>query len=41
MKVLLIGLGTVGEAIAPITRGRPWLDRYGIHHAMTEMTPRV
>ncbi|MFI5054307.1 MAG: saccharopine dehydrogenase family protein [Acidimicrobiia bacterium] len=27
MKVLLIGLGTVGEAIAVISRGRPWLEK--------------
>jgi len=26
MKVLLVGLGTVGEAIATISRGRPWLE---------------
>ncbi len=27
MKVLLVGVGTVGEAIARLSRGRPWLER--------------
>jgi saccharopine dehydrogenase-like NADP-dependent oxidoreductase len=27
MKVLLIGLGTVGEAIAKLSAGRPWLEQ--------------
>ena len=27
MKVLLIGVGTVGEAIARLSAGRPWLER--------------
>ena len=27
MKVLLIGTGTVGEAIAKLSRGRPWLEK--------------
>ena len=27
MRVLLVGVGTVGEAIARIARGRPWLER--------------
>ena len=27
MKVLLVGLGTVGEAIAKLSRGRPWLEK--------------
>jgi saccharopine dehydrogenase-like NADP-dependent oxidoreductase len=27
MKVLLIGVGTVGEAIAKLSAGRPWLER--------------
>jgi saccharopine dehydrogenase-like NADP-dependent oxidoreductase len=27
MKVLLIGVGTVGEAIATVAAGRPWLDK--------------
>jgi saccharopine dehydrogenase (NAD+, L-lysine forming) len=27
MKVLLIGLGTVGEAIAHLSKGRPWLEQ--------------
>ena len=27
MKVLLIGLGTVGEAIAVLSAGRPWLEK--------------
>ncbi len=27
MKVLLIGTGTVGEAIAQLSRGRPWLEK--------------
>ena len=27
MKVLLVGVGTVGEAIATMSRGRPWLER--------------
>ncbi len=27
MKVLLVGVGTVGEAIAKLSRGRPWLER--------------
>ena len=27
MKVLLIGLGTVGEAIARLSAGRPWLEQ--------------
>ena len=27
MKVLLIGVGTVGEAIATVAAGRPWLER--------------
>jgi saccharopine dehydrogenase (NAD+, L-lysine-forming) len=27
MKVLLIGVGTVGEAIAAVAAGRPWLDK--------------
>jgi saccharopine dehydrogenase-like NADP-dependent oxidoreductase len=27
MKVLLIGVGTVGEAIATLSAGRPWLER--------------
>ena len=26
MKVLLVGLGTVGEAIARLSVGRPWLE---------------
>ncbi len=26
MKVLLVGVGTVGEAIARLSRGRPWLE---------------
>ncbi len=27
LKVLLVGVGTVGEAIANVARGRPWLER--------------
>jgi saccharopine dehydrogenase (NAD+, L-lysine forming) len=27
MKVLLVGTGTVGEAIAALSRGRPWLEK--------------
>ncbi len=27
MKVLLVGTGTVGEAIAKLSRGRPWLEK--------------
>jgi saccharopine dehydrogenase-like NADP-dependent oxidoreductase len=27
MKVLLVGIGTVGEAIARLSAGRPWLER--------------
>ena len=27
MKVLLVGVGTVGEAIARLSAGRPWLDQ--------------
>ncbi len=27
MKVLLVGVGTVGEAIARLSAGRPWLER--------------
>jgi saccharopine dehydrogenase (NAD+, L-lysine-forming) len=27
LKVLLVGTGTVGEAIAKIAQGKPWLDR--------------
>ena len=27
MKVLLVGTGTVGEAIARLSRGRPWLEK--------------
>ena len=27
MKVLLVGVGTVGEAIARLSRGRPWLEQ--------------
>ena len=27
MKVLLVGVGTVGEAIAKLSRGKPWLER--------------
>src|SRR4051812_47786056 len=27
MKVLLVGVGTVGEAIAKLSRGRPWLEQ--------------
>jgi saccharopine dehydrogenase-like NADP-dependent oxidoreductase len=27
LKVLLVGVGTVGEAIATMARGRPWLER--------------
>ncbi len=27
MKVLLVGVGTVGEAIAVLSRGKPWLER--------------
>ncbi len=27
MKVLLVGVGTVGEAIARLSRGKPWLER--------------
>lgn len=27
MRVLLLGAGTVGEAIAALSRGRPWLER--------------
>ena len=27
MKVLLVGVGTVGEAIAKLSRGRPWLEK--------------
>jgi saccharopine dehydrogenase-like NADP-dependent oxidoreductase len=27
MKVLLVGVGTVGEAIARLAHGRPWLER--------------
>ncbi len=27
MKVLLVGVGTVGEAIAVMSRGRPWLEK--------------
>ena len=26
MKVLLLGVGTVGEAIARLSAGRPWLE---------------
>ena len=27
MKVLLIGVGTVGEAIATVAASRPWLEK--------------
>ena len=27
MKVLLIGVGGVGEAIAVLAQGRPWLEK--------------
>ncbi len=27
MKVLLVGVGTVGEAIARLSAGRPWLEQ--------------
>ena len=27
MKVLLVGLGTVGEAVARLSKGRPWLEQ--------------
>ena len=27
LKVLLVGAGTVGEAIAKVARGKPWLER--------------
>ncbi len=27
LKVLLVGVGTVGEAIAKVARGKPWLER--------------
>ncbi|MGZ6260099.1 MAG: saccharopine dehydrogenase NADP-binding domain-containing protein, partial [Candidatus Limnocylindrales bacterium] len=27
LKVLLVGTGTVGEAIAKVARGKPWLER--------------
>ena len=27
MKVLLVGVGGVGEAIAVVAKGRPWLER--------------
>ncbi len=27
MKVLLVGAGTVGESIAKLSAGRPWLER--------------
>ena len=26
LKVLLVGVGTVGEAIAVVSRDRPWID---------------
>ncbi len=28
LKVLLVGAGTVGEAIAKIAKGKPWLERW-------------
>ena len=30
MKVLLVGVGTVGEAIARLSAGRPWLEKLGL-----------
>lgn len=27
MKVLLVGVGTVGEAIARLSAGKPWLEQ--------------
>jgi predicted dinucleotide-utilizing enzyme len=47
MKVLLVGVGTVGEAIARPSAGLPWLEQMvladhdldDIHHATIDIEP--
>lgn len=41
MKVLLVGVGTVGEAIARLSAGRPWLEQMVLADADVERAGRV
>jgi len=41
MKVLLVGLGTVGEAIARLSVGRPWLELMGLADHDLERARRI
>jgi saccharopine dehydrogenase-like NADP-dependent oxidoreductase len=41
MKVLLIGVGGVGEAIAVVAKGRPWLERMVLADVNLERAHRV
>jgi saccharopine dehydrogenase (NAD+, L-lysine-forming) len=41
MKVLLVGAGTVGEAIVRLSRGRPWLERMVVADYRLERAQQV
>ena len=41
MKVLLVGVGTVGEAIARLSAGRPWLEKLVLADYDLERARRV
>ncbi len=41
MKVLLVGAGTVGEAIAKVSAGRPWLERMVVADYAVDRAQRV
>jgi saccharopine dehydrogenase (NAD+, L-lysine-forming) len=41
MKVLLVGAGTVGEAIVNLSRGRPWLERMVVADYRLERAQQV
>ncbi len=41
MKVLLVGVGTVGESIARLSKGRPWLERMVLADYSLERVQRV